>query len=526
MKRTGLVTMFIQAIFTLVAAVIYEYPSPGTEIKLLLAAVFIVIGITEFIIKPKSQFDLGLALTVYYLATMAFTLIVSNEQILSSLLWLILLIATGILFSYKHIVVGSLIVFASTGLKLMALADPPTFQTILLSQLEIIVLMSLALYVTYLRSTGVVTFDSYRRLSEKEKLQQRRLYTVINSINDSILNVSSRGVVRFYNAATLSLLDTNVNLVNRNIDEIFQLTNENGEKVKVANIISMIKGGGIDRDDLVHTYHDGQKINVYLSILKVRSSFGSTNSQSDLGGYIIIARDITRRKSLEDERDEFISVVSHELRTPVTIVEGALSNIQFALNKNADISKLEDTLDDAHNQVLFLAQMVNDLSTLSRVERNANMESETISIKTIIHDLYAKYRKEAKMHNLALDIDAPNNGNIKIPRMVIEEIMQNLIGNAIKYTKSGGVTVGAKIHSDTKEVEFYVRDTGIGISKGDISQVFQRFWRSEDYRTRETSGTGFGLHVVKQLAEKVGTKVEIKSRLNHGSTFSFRLPLV
>ena len=104
--------------------------------------------------------------------------------------------------------------------------------------------------------------------------------------------------------------------------------------------------------------------------------------------------------------------------------------------------------------------------------------------------------------------------------------MQNLISNAIKYTEAGSVTVGVRAEPhDRSHARFYVRDTGIGISKSDLDKIYLRFWRSEDYRTRQTSGTGLGLHVVDRLASKVGTHIDVKSELNIGSTFSLLLPV-
>ena len=109
--------------------------------------------------------------------------------------------------------------------------------------------------------------------------------------------------------------------------------------------------------------------------------------------------------------------------------------------------------------------------------------------------------------------------------------MQNLITNSLKYTREGGVTISVKFAKDSgkinkNKVEFIVKDTGIGISISDQKHVFERFWRSEDYRTRETGGTGLGLHIVEQLARKIGTRLQLKSRINHGSEFSFSLPLL
>ena len=113
-------------------------------------------------------------------------------------------------------------------------------------------------------------------------------------------------------------------------------------------------------------------------------------------------------------------------------------------------------------------------------------------------------------------------GIITASRLYVEELLQNFITNAIKYTQSGSVTIIVK---QTKgKVRFSVKDTGIGISRGDQVKVFAKFYRSEDYRIRETNGTGLGLYVSAKLAHKIGTQIELTSRLNHGSTFSFELP--
>jgi signal transduction histidine kinase len=243
------------------------------------------------------------------------------------------------------------------------------------------------------------------------------------------------------------------------------------------------------------------------------------------GGYILILRDVTKQKSLEEERDEFISVVSHELRTPITIVEGTLSNVQVMMGQKTqpDRKSLTGALTTAHDQVLYLAKMVNDLSTLSRAERGIADEGEDIDITEMIHKLHDEYEKDATARKLHLNLDlAPKLGTIHVSRLYVEELLQNFITNAIKYTKEGSVTITAK---QTKGiVRFTVKDTGIGISRGDQAKIFQKFYRSEDYRIRETSGTGLGLYVSAKLAHKLGTQINLTSRLNHGSSFYFELP--
>ncbi|HMQ09561.1 MAG TPA: ATP-binding protein [Candidatus Nanoperiomorbaceae bacterium] len=366
--------------------------------------------------------------------------------------------------------------------------------------------------------------QSSDQLKTQIRVERQRMETIINSINDVIMHVSTRGNVKLYNAAALALLDTNQDINGKNVDDLLHLIDENGDKIMLSEFIRDSKVFR-ERNDLCHQYTDGQKINVFLSISPVRGIFDATKARSSITGFILIMRDITKQKSLDDERDEFISVVSHELRTPVAITEGTLSNLEFILAKNNADKTLVDNVKQAHQQVLFLSQMVNDLSTLSRAQRGVNMEPELIDLKLFIGELYNKYLPEAKTHQLSFDIDSTATGTVSVARMAIEEIMQNLITNAIKYTREGGVVIGIRKVSGEHAVEFFVRDTGIGISKSDQARVFQRFWRSEDYRTRETNGTGLGLHVVEQLAATIHTQIELKSRLNHGSTFSFKLPL-
>jgi signal transduction histidine kinase len=237
-------------------------------------------------------------------------------------------------------------------------------------------------------------------------------------------------------------------------------------------------------------------------------------------------RDVTKQKSLEEERDEFISVVSHELRTPITIVEGSLSNLELMMKqpKQPDSKFLTESLTIAHDQVVYLARMVNDLSTLSRAERGVADAPEQINVEELLHTIHQRYEKEAATRKLHLNLDlGPKLGTVNVSRLYLEELIQNFVTNALKYTKEGSVTIIAKRTKDT--VEFLVSDTGIGISRSDQNKIFTKFYRSEDYRIRETNGTGLGLYVSTKLASKLNTHIEFKSRLNHGSTFSFRLPV-
>lgn len=354
-------------------------------------------------------------------------------------------------------------------------------------------------------------------------IEHEEILTIVNNLADAVFSVDTSGVIRLYNAAGLNLLDTNTGVEGKKLNEVFTLEDEDGAPVDLFKAVSAVHSVTVNDTFRMRTGDDSMRLE--FTYAPIRSSFTAKSPTGSQQGFVIIARDVTRLKSLEEERDEFISVVSHELRTPVTVAEGTISNAQFMLERKlSDTNALKRSLNEAHEQVVYLAKMVNDLSTLSRAERGVAAEPEIINIKDLAHDLYNEYHVEAQKASLHFNLElGAHLGFVNVSRLYLHELLQNFITNSIKYTKVGEVTL--RIHSKNGDVLFEVADTGIGISKSDQAKVFNKFYRSEDYRTRETNGTGLGLYVTKKLAKKMGTAIELKSRLNHGSTFSFTLPL-
>ena len=481
-------------------------------------------GSISLLLGKHNRFLAAGVIVINYLSVTMFA--VYNTTIyrdgIIALLWTILLATTGILYGNLAFSLGLTMMVGST-LFCSIFIDHQINRSIS----TIIIMMPIA-YASYLfykyKKVGLIEIRNYNRLKRRERLQTRRLKVVVNNLRDALVSVSSEGKIQLYNPATLSLLDTNRNLTGISADRVFNLVDEMGEPIKLSAVIANIKIA-TERTDLRMQYSDKQLINLRMSIFPIKNQFAIRKSRN-IDGVIIVMTDITKEKSLDDERDEFISVVSHELRTPVAIAEGALSNMQLLLDRGGDPRVFTQTLDSAHNQILYLGQMVNDLATLSRAERGIYMDNEEIDIESFMTSLYNKYAKPAKEKGLRFIVDIDLTGKVLVPSMVIEEIMQNLISNAIKYTEVGSVTVGVRAEPhDRSHARFYVRDTGIGISKSDLDKIYLRFWRSEDYRTRQTSGTGLGLHVVDRLASKVGTHIDAKSELNIGSTFSLLLPV-
>jgi len=172
--------------------------------------------------------------------------------------------------------------------------------------------------------------------------------------------------VAISNGAALNILDVNSTLIGRRLKEVIKPIDKNNQPIDIERLVEAAAIPTTTRDLLLQ-YSDGSRINLYLSVAPVHLGYGKRGEQ----GYVLLLRDITHEKSLEEERDEFISVVSHELRTPIAITEGNISNAQYitAKSKTPNIAEVKKALQQAHEQVLFLADMVNDLATLSRAER-------------------------------------------------------------------------------------------------------------------------------------------------------------
>lgn len=355
---------------------------------------------------------------------------------------------------------------------------------------------------------------------DKAQLERQRLVSLINSMADGVIATDDKGIIKLYNAAALNILDTNENLQDKDVRGYMAVIDKSAKKLDLVSE-SAASNKVVTSTDVLLVYPDGEKINLFINISPIKLGFRKDAER----GFIISFRDITREKSLEEERNEFISVVSHELRTPIAITEANISNAQFIVEKGKSVTEIKSALDAAHKQALFLANMINDLSTLSRAERGKlDMVVEKIDPREIAKSLIDDYKKSAEVKGLTfkVHIDEDTPDHIMSNRLYVREILQNFVTNSIKYTREGSVSVSLKPKDDG--IEFSVKDTGIGISKSDQNRVFDKFFRSEDFRTRESSGTGLGLYVTKKLMKLIDADISLKSKLNEGSTFSVYIP--
>lgn len=235
---------------------------------------------------------------------------------------------------------------------------------------------------------------------------------------------------------------------------------------------------------------------------------------------VVWIADVSDIRHLETVRRDFVANVSHELRTPMASIRVMAESLED------DESLTEDERNRYLQKIIAevdrLTLLSDDLLTLASSEAKPAEKSE-IDIAEIARDAVQQMEQPASAKGLTLELDAPARLIALGDRPRVIQILLNLLQNAIRYTNTGGAKV--RVYEEGVNAVIEVRDSGIGIGVEHLPRIFERFYRVDAARSRETGGTGLGLAIVKHIAESLGGKVELESELGRGSTFRVRLPL-
>lgn len=242
-------------------------------------------------------------------------------------------------------------------------------------------------------------------------------------------------------------------------------------------------------------------------------------------GAAVVFYDVTKLKELERMRAEFVANVSHELKTPLTSILGFIETLR------------EGAIEDKQNRMKFLLviedharrlnQMIDDLLTLSKLDQHKDfMKITELNFDNLLEKVLTLFERTMKERRISLIIDIKATPfMIRADSKFFEQVLVNLIDNAVKYNVDGGqVIVRASFEDKFAKIE--VCDTGIGIAGEDLPRIFERFYRADKSRSRETGGTGLGLAIVKHITECHLGRIEVQSALQKGSTFTIFLPRI
>ena len=336
---------------------------------------------------------------------------------------------------------------------------------------------------------------------ERVKTSQRELETLLNSMQDAVIAVSADGRVQWANRGMDRLLRHAPRLNAPVIDN-----------VRDPDFLNAIQ----------KAVRDHAVASARSNTIAPGRTFDVTAAPMPGGGAVAVLRDLTETERMEKTRRDFIANVSHELRTPLTSIQGYTETL---LDSPIADNHVRDFLEIIRKNAARMTRLTEDLLTLARVESGEHrFDVQKVSAEELLQDALESFREVARSYGVELEVEnAAPDAHVNAEREAIHQIFSNLIENGLKYAASGKkIVLGAR--AAAAGVEFYVRDFGPGISSEHLPRLFERFYRVDKARSRESGGTGLGLAIAKHIVLAHGGTIRAESELNHGSTFLFVLP--
>ncbi len=360
---------------------------------------------------------------------------------------------------------------------------------------------------------------------------QRQLETLLNSMQDAVIAVDADGHVQWANQP-----------MDRLVPQGARLQQPVEETIRDPDFLASVKEATTTRE---------VKTARATSIVPGRA-FDVTAAPLPGGGAVAVLRDLTETERVEKTRRDFIANVSHELRTPLTSIQGYAETLLDSTSENTGPTR--EFLEIIRKNSARMSRLTEDLLTLARVESGeTRFEMEPVPPAELLHDAEESFREIARTHGIDLQIqdslpsqnspiqDSPiqNLRSVLADREAIHQVFSNLIDNALKYGSNSGsnspskqgssdgvpaprIVLGAR--SVPHAIEFFVQDFGAGIASEHLPRLFERFYRVDKARSRESGGTGLGLAIAKHIMLAHGGSIRAESELAHGSTFLFTLP--
>ncbi|MES9688197.1 two-component system histidine kinase PnpS [Bacillus sp. JJ353] len=347
-------------------------------------------------------------------------------------------------------------------------------------------------------------------MTRAQEMQRDRLQTVIENIDSGLILIDGKGYIHLVNRAYQKQFHVQADQL------LYHFYHEVLEHEEIINLI----------EEIFMTETKVRKM-FHLPI-RIERRYFEVDGVPIIGmndewkGIVLVFHDMTERKQLEEMRKDFVANVSHELKTPITSIKGFTETLlDGAMNER---ETLQQFLSIILKESGRLETLIQDLLDLSKIEQqNFTLNIQDCDIGEILAEIEMLLKNKAEERGIALKLEKPEEPAIASgdPHR-LKQIFLNLVNNALTYTpEAGSVTISAEVLEDAVQVK--VKDTGIGIKKAEIPRIFERFYRIDKDRSRNSGGTGLGLAIVKHLVEAHHGEIDVESEQGKGTVFTVRL---
>ncbi len=350
------------------------------------------------------------------------------------------------------------------------------------------------------------------RLQQLRSGQLAQLEATLGSLQEAVLMVDANNHILLANPALETIVPRATDIINQRLEVVLR-------SVAFLDYVDAVRAGRA-RPQYELEFSDGARA-IWLEVTGalVTPLDGGPGSWA-----LFVLHDITKQRELEGVRKEFVANVSHELRTPLSIIKGCIETLVDG-HRTMPVDDRDRFLQTIERHAERLHSLLEDLLVLSRLESaSPGLQREPVQLGELITGLVddLRGRPRAGERSLSVAID-PAVGVVTADPLRISQVCANLLDNALKYTPRGAhIDVEARPRGD--EIEVCVRDDGPGIPEADLPHLFERFYRVDKGRSRETGGTGLGLSIVKHIVQLHGGRVWVESTLGQGTAFYFTLP--
>ncbi|MCD4743195.1 MAG: HAMP domain-containing protein [Desulfobacteraceae bacterium] len=345
-------------------------------------------------------------------------------------------------------------------------------------------------------------------------VENRRLEleAIHSSMEEGVIAIDKNEKIITINKAAASIFNFPISTLEQN--NIYEVSRDINLQQFIKKALSTNKPV-----EKILTIHKNKKhvLNIHSTAL-----YDSNNNRM---GTLIIFHDITRIKLLENMHKDFAANVSHELKTPLTAIKGFVETLQDMSN-DPDSEKNKKFLRIIEKNVTRMTAITNDLLSLSQLEimQNDDMDFKTYDIIPIIDKAILECQDISNQKKITINKNYPDQLMAAVDPFLIEQTIINLIDNAVKYSYAN-TEISITALENNKHAIIRIKDSGVGIKKEDLSKIFNRFYRVDKARSRDTGGTGLGLAIVKHIAMYHNGSADVTSSIGKGSTFEIRLPL-